>query len=79
MRQTSPDATLTAPFSGCWAAAIDVYLSGFSRRRSSFSTASRINTAKRRLPTNASIRRIVSTGSLIVVAFIPSGGRPIPS
>jgi hypothetical protein len=29
------------------------------------------------LPTNASIRWIVSTGSLIVVGFIPSGGRPI--
>ncbi len=31
----------------------------------------------RRLPTNDSIRRSISTGSLTVVGFIPSGGRPI--
>ena len=33
--------------------------------------------ATRRLPTKASIFRIVSTGSLTVVGFIPRGGRPI--
>ncbi|MFA7585189.1 MAG: hypothetical protein WCY11_03200 [Novosphingobium sp.] len=37
-----------------------------------------MNDANRRLPTSASMRRIVSTDSLIVVGFIPSGGRPIP-
>src|SRR3546814_9612494 len=36
-----------------------------------------MNRARRRLPTSASIRRIVSVDSLIVVGFIPSGGRPI--
>ncbi len=55
-----------------------LYSSAFSRRRSSRSIASRIKLARRRLPTNVSIRRIVSTGNLIVVGFIPSGGRPIP-
>jgi hypothetical protein len=55
----------------------DAYLSAASRRRSSFSTASRIKPASRRLPTSASILRIVSTGSLTVVGFIPRGGRPI--
>lgn len=33
--------------------------------------------ATRRLPTKVSIFRIVSTGSLTVVGFIPRGGRPI--
>lgn len=33
--------------------------------------------ATRRLPTKASIFRIVSTGSRTVVGFIPRGGRPI--
>lgn len=55
------------------------YFSGSSRRRSSFSTASRMKTAIRRLPTRAWMRRSVSAGSLTVVGFIPRGGRPIAS
>lgn len=55
------------------------YFSGFSRRLSSFSTASRMKTAIRRLPTRAWMRPIISAGSLTVVGFIPSGGRPIAS
>lgn len=58
-------------------AAYSFWCSGFSLSFNSFSTASRIKSASRRLPTSASIRRIVSVESLIVVGFIPSGGRPM--
>lgn len=47
-----------------------------SRRASSRSIASRMNAANLRPPTSPSMRRTVSIGSLIVVGFMLSGGRP---
>lgn len=51
----------------------------FSRFFSSFSTASRMNSARLFGPATASIRSGMPSGSLTTVAFTPMSGRPLVS